>query len=93
MALYGGNAGVRDQHLLESAIAQPEATFDGEFLHADLYDMAAAYLFHIADERQLLSPLQGWLGSFVLVSRGCVALHPLAIDGRPCQGLCGAGDM
>lgn len=45
--LYGGDHGVRDLGLLESAIAQPQATFDGHPLHGDLYEMAAAYLFHI----------------------------------------------
>ena len=44
---YGGLHGVRDQGLIESAIAQPEATFAGEYLHGDLFEMAAAYLFHI----------------------------------------------
>lgn len=45
---YGGGQGVRDHGLLESAIAQPQATFEGQFLHLDLFEMAAAYLFHIA---------------------------------------------
>ena len=45
---YGGAEGVRDLGLLESAIAQPQATFDGEYVHDELFLMAAAYLFHIA---------------------------------------------
>ena len=44
---YGGEHGVRDAGLLESAIAQPQAAFGGDFLHGDLFEMAAAYLFHI----------------------------------------------
>lgn len=44
---YGGDPGVRDFGLLESAIAQPQATFGGEFLHAYPFAMAAAYMFHI----------------------------------------------
>ncbi|MDP6600970.1 MAG: type II toxin-antitoxin system death-on-curing family toxin [Phycisphaerales bacterium] len=44
---YGGEVGVRDQGLLESALAQPVATFDRQRLRADLFEMAAAYLFHI----------------------------------------------
>lgn len=47
IAAYGGTDGIRDIGLLQSAMAQPEATFGGQFLHADLFDMAAAYLFHI----------------------------------------------
>jgi len=44
---YGGQAGVRDFGLLESALAQPEASFAGEWLHHDLYEMAAAYAYHL----------------------------------------------
>ena len=47
VALYGGTHGVRDMGLLESAIAQPRATFGGEYLHKGLFEMAAAYLFHL----------------------------------------------
>ena len=44
---YGGRAGVRDLELLKSALAAPETTYGGEYLHTDLFEMAAAYLFHI----------------------------------------------
>lgn len=44
---YGGDHALRDPVLLDSAIAQPHATFHGTFLHRDLHEMAAAYLFHI----------------------------------------------
>ena len=44
---YGGPSGIRDIELLKSAIAMPPATFGGEYLHKNLYEMAAAYLFHI----------------------------------------------
>lgn len=44
---FGGLAGVRSPELLESALGQPRATFGGEFLHEDLFQMAAAYLFHV----------------------------------------------
>ncbi len=45
---FGGSPGVRDQGLLESALAQPQATFGGEFLHATIAQQAAAYLYHLA---------------------------------------------
>ena len=44
---YGGDPGVRDRGLLASAVAVPAAAYGGEFMHADLLEMAAAYLFHI----------------------------------------------
>ena len=48
IARYGGSAGLRDLRLLQSAIATPAVTFDGAFLHRTVIEMAAAYLFHIA---------------------------------------------
>ncbi|MEG4391935.1 type II toxin-antitoxin system death-on-curing family toxin [Microcoleus sp. BROC3] len=44
----GGTPGVRDEGLLESALAQPQATFGGQFLHPTISEQAAAYLYHIA---------------------------------------------
>ena len=44
---YGGSTGVRDMGLLQSAVAMPQSAFGGHYAHADLYEMAAAYLFHI----------------------------------------------
>jgi death on curing protein len=44
---YGGQAGLRDFGLLQSALAQPEASFGGVWLHSDFYEMAAAYAYHV----------------------------------------------
>lgn len=44
---YGGSLGVRDWSLLKSAVAMPAVAFGGQYLHTDLCEMAAAYLFHI----------------------------------------------
>jgi death on curing protein len=46
--LYGGLPGIRDINLLSSAIAMPHASFHGEYLHNDIFEMAAAYAFHIS---------------------------------------------
>ena len=51
---FGGLDGLRDVVLLESAVAQPMAMFQGHFLHADVFEMAAAYLFHIASNHPFL---------------------------------------
>jgi death on curing protein len=45
--IYGGHTGIRDLELLKSSIYMPAAGFSGEYLHTDVYEMAAAYLFHI----------------------------------------------
>ena len=51
---YGGTAGIRDLDLLKSALGMPGATFNGEFLHTDVYEMAAAYLFHLVKNHPFL---------------------------------------
>ena len=48
---FGGSAGIRDRSLLESAVATPQAGFGGQYLHQSLFDMAAAYAFHIAENQ------------------------------------------
>lgn len=42
---YGGNSGIRDLGLIQSAIARPQSSFQGEELYANIFDKAAA-LFH-----------------------------------------------
>ena len=42
---YGGSYGIRDEGLIRSAIARPQATFGGEDLYDTIFDKAAA-LFH-----------------------------------------------
>ena len=44
---FGGTDGIRDMGLLQSALAQPESGFVGYWLHADIFEMAAAYAFHL----------------------------------------------
>jgi death on curing protein len=51
---YGGSAGLRDPAALESAIAQPEATFGGDWLHPGMAEMAAAYLFHLCQNHAFI---------------------------------------
>jgi len=51
---YGGAIGVRDIGLLQSALAMPAATFGGQYLHSDIFEKAAAYLFHIVQNHPFL---------------------------------------
>jgi death-on-curing protein len=44
---YSGEPGVRDMGLLKSATGTPSAAFGEQFLHTDLFEMGAAYLFHL----------------------------------------------
>jgi death-on-curing protein len=47
IAANGGSEGLRDEGLLESAVAAPQATFGGEPLMPDAGEIAAAYLFYL----------------------------------------------
>jgi death-on-curing protein len=51
---YGGSAGLRDGDGLESAVATPQVTFGGEFLHKSIPAMAAAYLFHLCQNHAFI---------------------------------------
>lgn len=44
---YGGSAGIRDLGALESALAQPRLTFDGEELYPSIGEKASALGFSI----------------------------------------------
>lgn len=39
---YGGSAGIRDEGLMESAIARPYQTFGGEYLYKTVFEQAAS---------------------------------------------------
>jgi len=47
LAAHGGSPGLRDEALLESAVAAPQATMIGEPLFNDPVEVAAAYLFYL----------------------------------------------
>jgi len=46
---YGGSSRLRDEGLLESALSQVQMTMNGEYLHQDIFEMAAAYGFHLCN--------------------------------------------
>ena len=54
IALYGGSNGVRDKGLLQSALSMPMASFGGSFLHQDIFEMGAAYLYHIVQNHPFI---------------------------------------
>jgi death-on-curing protein len=75
---FGGGAGVRDRGLPESAVAQPQASFGGSYVHAGLFDMAAAYLFHIVSNHPFVdgNKRTGLLATQVFLSlNGCALKH------------------
>lgn len=54
IAVEGGQSGLRDTGLLESATLMPQQQFGGDYLHADTAAMAAAYLFHLSQNHPFL---------------------------------------
>lgn len=51
---YGGGDGLRDIELLSSAVAMPYVSFSKQFLHIDVFEMAAAYAFHISQNHPFI---------------------------------------
>lgn len=47
LAAHGGSAGLRDEALLESAVAAPQATMLGNPVFTDPVEIAASYLFYL----------------------------------------------
>ena len=51
---YGGSYGLRDPALLSSALAMPSSSFEGKYLHQNLFEQAAAYAFHICQNHPFI---------------------------------------
>ena len=54
IAETGGQTGLRDLALLESAVARPRATFDGQDLYPSLFEKAAALLDSLVNNHPFL---------------------------------------
>jgi death on curing protein len=54
LRLYGGKKGIRDHGLLDSALAQAQASFDGDTVHPNLFHMAAAYGYHLCQNHPFI---------------------------------------
>lgn len=67
MLRYGGAAGIREPSLVQSVVAQASATFEGKYLHRDLFEMASAYLFHIVMDHPFLDGNKRTGGAAALV--------------------------
>ena len=74
---YGGDPGIRDVGLLQSAVAMPAVGLGGSYLHTDLFEMAAAYLFHITQNHPFIdgNKRTGAVASLVFLSLNEVDLE------------------
>ena len=51
---FGGSGGIRENALLESAVAAPQATFGGKAIYASLTEIAGAYLYYLCRNHPFL---------------------------------------
>ena len=74
---YGGDAGLRDLGLIQSAMAMPAAGFGGRYLHTDLFEMAAAYLYHITQNHPFIdgNKRTGAVASLIFLSLNDVEIE------------------
>jgi len=74
---FGGAEGIRDRGLLESAVAAPQASFGGQLLHSDLFEIAAAYAFHIAENQPFIdgNKRTGLLSAIVFLDINGVSIN------------------
>ena len=66
---YGGSLGIRDVGLLHSALGMPEAGIGDQYLHAGLFEMGAAYLYHIVQNHPFIdgNKRTGAMAAFVFL--------------------------
>ena len=76
---YGGSLGVRDMGLLESALAMPQASFGGAWLHATLPEMAAAYLYHVTQNHPFID---GNKRAALIITIAFLGLNDIELEAR-----------
>ncbi|MBK8167833.1 MAG: type II toxin-antitoxin system death-on-curing family toxin [bacterium] len=77
---FGGDPGLRDRGLLESALAMPKAVFDGDYLHVDLPRMAAAYHYHLCANHPFIDSSKRVAVAVAEVFLRANGLHLVATD-------------
>lgn len=77
---FGGLHGVRDTSLLESAVIQPLNVY--HYGHGDLFDIAAAYCYHIAQAQAYIDGNKRTAAAAALVFLQCNGI-PTDFDSMP----------
>lgn len=69
---YGGSQGIRDEGLMESAIARPYQTFDGEDLYPSYVDKAASIIESIIINHPFVdgNKRTGYLAMLAILEQG-----------------------
>jgi death on curing protein len=76
LAEHGGSEGVRDQGLIESALASAKNTF--YYANGDLFDVAASYAFHLAESQAFIDGNErtGVAAALVFLARNGIYAQP-----------------
>ena len=82
--LYGGIHGARDMAALDAALHMPQAQFAGQFLHATIYQMAAAYGFHLCQNHPFLDGNKRTAGMVMFTFLQLNGLQPVATEANYC---------
>jgi death-on-curing protein len=78
--LYGGGYGVRDAAGLDSALHTPQAQFDGQFLHSTIFEIAAAYGFHLCQNHPFVDGNKRTSGMAMFTFLQLNGLEPVASE-------------
>ena len=78
--LYGGRYGVRDAGALDSALHTPQAQFGGQFLHSTIFEMAAAYGFHLCQNHPFIDGNKRTTGMVMFTFLQLNGLEPVASE-------------
>src|SRR6266852_6048826 len=78
--LYGGVYGVCDAAGLDSALHTPQAQFDGQFLHSTIFEMAAAYGFHLSQNHPFIDGNKRTAGMAMFTFLRLNGLEPVASE-------------
>ena len=78
--LYGGAYGVRDVPALDAALHMPQAQFGGQFLHSTIFQMAAAYGYHLCQNHPFIDGNKRTAGMVMFTFLQLNGLEPIATE-------------
>lgn len=78
--LYGGAYGLRDAAGLDAAFHMPQAQFSGQLLHSTIFQMAAAYGFHLCQNHPFLDGNKRTAGMAMFTFLKLNGLEPIATE-------------
>ena len=78
--LYGGTYNLRDANALDSALHMPQAQFEGQFLHSTIFQMAAAYGFHLCQNHPFIDGNKRVAGMAMFTFLKLNGLEPVASE-------------